>query len=56
MHGKVTIIMIAHKLSIIKTAENIIYLSGGEVLSIGDFDFIRSKVPEFDLQARLAGL
>ena len=56
MHGKVTIVMIAHKLSTIKTAENIIYMSGGEALSIGDFDFIRSKVPDFDLQASLAGL
>ena len=56
MHGKVTVVMIAHKLSTIKAAENIIYLSGGEALSIGDFDYIRSKVPDFDLQARLAGL
>lgn len=56
MHGKVTVVMIAHKLSTIKAAENIIYLSGGEALSMGDFDYIRSKVPDFDLQARLAGL
>lgn len=56
LKSQATVVLIAHRLSTIKNADSIIYLDGGEILACGDFEDLRSKVPEFDRQARLAGI
>lgn len=56
LRSRVTIVLIAHRLSTIRKADSIIYLDSGKVLACGDFNHLRSVVPEFDNQARLTGL
>lgn len=56
LKGKVTLILIAHRLSTVMSADQIIYLEGGRVRAQGTFDEVRSAVPDFDKQAKLMGL
>ena len=46
----VTVIVIAHRLSSVKNAQKVVYLSEGEIEGVGSFDEIRSKIPEFENQ------
>jgi ABC-type multidrug transport system fused ATPase/permease subunit len=54
--GEVTVIMIAHRLSTVRTADNIVYLERGRIAAQGTFAQVRAKVPDFDRQAQLMGL
>ena len=56
MRGKVTVILIAHRLSTVQSADLVVYMDAGKILSTGSFDFVRSEVPNFDHQAKLMGL
>ena len=56
LHGKVTILVIAHRLSTVRDADEIIYLESGKVVASGTFDELRLQVPEFDRQANLMGI
>jgi ATP-binding cassette, subfamily B, bacterial PglK len=56
MHGKVTVIMIAHRLSTVRSVDKVIYMDAGVIKAVGTFDEVRSKVPDFDRQAQLMGL
>lgn len=56
LHGNITTIVIAHRLSTVRKADNIIYLEKGRCLAMGSFQEIREKVPNFDKQAKLMGL
>jgi ABC-type multidrug transport system fused ATPase/permease subunit len=56
LHGSVTIVMIAHRLSTVLNADQVIYMSEGNILSKGTFDEVRAAVPDFDHQAELMGL
>jgi ABC-type multidrug transport system fused ATPase/permease subunit len=56
LRGSVTIIMVAHRLSTVKNADRIIYLDSGVIRAIGNFEELRSAIPEFDNQAKLLGL
>lgn len=56
LHGSTTTITVAHRLSTIKKADQIFFLSGGRLLAQGTFDELVHAVPEFALQAALAGL
>jgi ABC-type multidrug transport system fused ATPase/permease subunit len=55
LHGQVTVILIAHRLSTVRTADQVVYLSHGEILARGSFDQVRIAVPEFEKQAQLMG-
>jgi ABC-type multidrug transport system fused ATPase/permease subunit len=48
--------MIAHRLSTVRNADIVIYLSEGKVTARGSFDEVRRSVPDFDRQAKLMGL
>jgi ABC-type multidrug transport system fused ATPase/permease subunit len=54
--GKVTILMIAHRLSTVRNADQVLYLENGRVLSLGSFEHVRREIPNFDVQAKLMGL
>jgi ABC-type multidrug transport system fused ATPase/permease subunit len=54
--GKVTIVMIAHRLSTVRNADLVLYLDNGRILSLGSFEHVRQRIPNFDTQAKLMGL
>lgn len=56
LRGKITIVLIAHRLSTVLKADRIVYLEGGRILSIGTFDQVKRDIPEFAKQAKLMGL
>ena len=56
MRGSTTVVMIAHRLSTVRSADIVVYLSGGKVIKAGSFNEVRNAVPDFDRQAKLMGL
>lgn len=56
LHGKTTIILVAHRLSTIMQADKIFYLRDGKVIDHGTFDQLVERVPDFAQQAQLSGL
>lgn len=56
LHGDVTVISIAHRLSTVKDADELFYMEDSFVLAHGTFDEVVSSVPNFREQATLAGL
>jgi ABC-type multidrug transport system fused ATPase/permease subunit len=56
LKGRVTLILIAHRLSTVMSADQIIYLESGCIRAQGTFAEVRTAVPDFDKQAKLMGL
>jgi ABC-type multidrug transport system fused ATPase/permease subunit len=56
MRGLTTVVMIAHRLSTVRSADIVVYLSEGKVIKVGSFSEVRNAVPDFDRQAKLMGL
>jgi ATP-binding cassette, subfamily B, bacterial PglK len=56
LRGGTTILMIAHRLATVRTADLVIYIADGQILAQGTFAEVRKSVPEFDKQAKLLGL
>ena len=56
LRGSITVVMIAHRLSTVRNADIVIYLSQGEIIATGTFDEVRNAVPDFDRQAKLMGM
>ena len=56
LKGKVTLILIAHRLSTVMKADEIVYLEAGRIRAQGTFAEVRAAVPDFDKQAHLMGL
>jgi ABC-type multidrug transport system fused ATPase/permease subunit len=53
LKGRVTVLLIAHRLSTVKKADKVVYMESGKILAIGTFEEVRSKIPNFDKQAKL---
>lgn len=56
LKGKVTLLVVAHRLSTVKNADNVVYLDNGKISAVGTFDEVRVQIPAFDSQAKLMGL
>jgi ABC-type multidrug transport system fused ATPase/permease subunit len=56
LKGDVTVILIAHRLSTVREADQVVYLEEGKILATGTFEEVRAAVPNFDRQASLMGL
>lgn len=56
LRGSTTVVMIAHRLSTVRNADIVVYLSEGKVAATGTFEEVRRAVPDFDRQAKLMGL
>jgi ABC-type multidrug transport system fused ATPase/permease subunit len=56
LKGDVTVILIAHRLSTVREADQVVYLEDGKIMATGTFEEVRAAVPNFDRQASLMGL
>ena len=56
LKGRVTVVVVAHRLSTVRDADSIIFLEQGTIQAIGNFDEVRRQVKNFDIQAGLMGL
>lgn len=56
LKGRVTVVVVAHRLSTIRNVDQIIYMDGGKVIAAGTFEQVRAVVQDFDKQASLMGL
>ena len=56
LRGSTTVLFIAHRLSTVRSADLVFFLSKGKILAKGTFDEVRLAVPEFDRQAKQMGL
>ncbi len=56
LKGKVTLVLVAHRLSTVRNADLVIYVDLGRIIAQGTFEEVRSQVPQFDKQANLLGL
>lgn len=56
LRGSTTVIIVAHRLSSIMSADKILYLQDGELVGNGKFQELREMVPEFNDQVKAMGL
>jgi ABC-type multidrug transport system fused ATPase/permease subunit len=56
LRGETTIVIVAHRLATVRTADNVIYMENGKVRFSGKFDDVRNAVPSFNHQAEILGL
>lgn len=56
LHGEVTVITVAHRLSTIRGADIVFFMRDGQVVAQGSFEEVVDSVPDFAVQAALAGL
>lgn len=56
LRGTCTLLVIAHRLSTVRLADQLLYLSEGEVMASGTFEELRSNNANFANQAKLMGL
>lgn len=56
LDSKVTLIVIAHRLSTVTNMDTLFYLSEGKIVARGTFEQLRQVVPNFDEQAKLMGI
>ena len=56
LKGDVSVVLIAHRLSTVRSADKVIYMENGQILATGKFEEVRSKVENFNHQANLMGL
>ncbi len=54
--GETTLVTIAHRLSTVRQADQVVYMEDGRIVSLGKFEEVRLEVPQFERQAQLAGL
>jgi ABC-type bacteriocin/lantibiotic exporter with double-glycine peptidase domain len=56
LKNQATVILVAHRLSTVRTADQVIYIAEGVIKATGTFDQIRAAVPDFEQQAQLMSL
>lgn len=56
LRGNTSVILIAHRLASVRSADLVVYMDKGEIRFSGTFDEVRKAVPDFDQQAKLMGL
>ena len=56
LQGEVTTVIVAHRLSTVRSVDQVVYLEDGEVRATGSFEEVRSAVPALEKQAQLMGL
>lgn len=56
LQGKVTMVIVAHRLSTVRSVDQVIYMEDGTVKATGTFGQVRAAVPALEKQAQLMGL
>jgi ABC-type multidrug transport system fused ATPase/permease subunit len=56
LKGITTVLLIAHRLSSVRSADAVIFMENGKILASGTFEEVRRIAPNFDKQANLMGL
>ena len=56
LSGRITVLVIAHRLTTVADADLVILLGGGRLLDFGTFEDLVQRNPEFQEQARLQGI
>jgi ABC-type multidrug transport system fused ATPase/permease subunit len=56
LKGQTTVVMIAHRLSTVRSADMVFYIDAGKIVASGNFEEVRRAVPNFNEQAKLMGL
>ncbi|MGR2753268.1 ABC transporter ATP-binding protein [Agromyces arachidis] len=56
LQGKVTVVSVAHRLSTVRDNDQLCYLNDGRIVAKGTFAELVAQVPDFKVQAALAGL
>jgi ABC-type multidrug transport system fused ATPase/permease subunit len=56
LKGKVTLVVVAHRLSTVQKVDKLVYLENGQIIGIGTFNELRTSIPNFEVQAQLMGL
>lgn len=56
LHGEVTFVIIAHRLSTVRDSDQVAYLESGELKALGTFDEVKASQANFARQAQLLGL
>jgi len=56
LKGATTVVLIAHRLSTVRNADQVIYMDRGKIIARGTFEEVRANVKDFDKQAKLMGL
>ena len=49
-------VIVAHRLSSVRRADQVMYLENGSLAAAGTFEEVRRAVPDFDEQSKLMGL
>lgn len=56
LRGEVTVVAVAHRLSTIRDSDQVLFMKDGRIEAKGTFDELVEQVPDFAVQAALAGL
>jgi ABC-type multidrug transport system fused ATPase/permease subunit len=48
--GEITLIIVAHRLSTIKSADRLFYMNKGKIEAVGDFETVKKLIPDFEIQ------
>ena len=56
LRGSVTVFTVAHRISTIKNADQIIYFNRGTVIGLGTYSQLRESLPDFENQVQLSSL
>lgn len=56
LHGEITVLVVAHRLATVRSADLVVFMEDGKVRAQGTFEEVVRTVPRFAEHARLAGL
>jgi ABC-type multidrug transport system fused ATPase/permease subunit len=56
LRGTITVVIVAHRLSTVQHADQVIYIDSGRVLGVGTFDELRKTIPQLQRQIELGTL
>ena len=56
LRGSITVVIVAHRLSTVQHADQVIYIDKGQILGVGTFDELRKSIPQLQRQIELGTL
>jgi ABC-type bacteriocin/lantibiotic exporter with double-glycine peptidase domain len=56
LRGSITVVIVAHRLSTVQHADQVVYIEDGKVLGMGTFEELRKSIPQLQRQIELGTL